>query len=175
MHISSQDEQMLAGQQGPAAAMAMRILVQLGEVMGAADMMDITQAHIDGCIYEGEANLEFALTLARLGGKVRVPASLNATSLDLHNWEKWKVGPAFAAKAQQLAQAYLDMGATPTWTCAPYQTTARPVFGQQIAWAESNAVVFVNSVIGARTNRYGDFTDICAALTGRVPRAGLHL
>ncbi len=175
MKLNSRDEQMLAGDDGPATAMAMRILVQLGEIQDAETLMDITQAHVDGCIYEGEANLEFALRLARLGGKVCVPTSLNATSLDLHNWQSWKVDPAFASKAQQLAQAYLDMGATPTWTCAPYQTSARPTFGQQIAWAESNAVVFVNSVVGARTNRYGDFTDICAALTGRVPYLGLHL
>ncbi len=175
MNLSARDEKMLAGDFGPATQMAMKILVQLGEVMGASEMLDISQAHVDGCIYEGEAFLDFAETLARLGGRVTVPTSLNATSLDLHNWNAWGVDPAWASKASRLAKAYTDMGCVPTWTCAPYQTEFVPKFGQQIAWGESNAIAFANSVIGARTNRYGDFTDICAAMTGRVPKTGLHL
>src|SRR3712207_4653352 len=82
---------------------------------------------------------------------------------------------SYADKAYRLGQAYLRMGAMPTFTCAPYQTAAAPAFGEQIAWAESNAVAFANSVIGARTNRYGDYLDISCALTARVPAAGLHL
>jgi predicted aconitase len=70
---------------------------------------------------------------------------------------------------------YVQLGCRPTWTCAPYQSEPRPGFGEQIAWAESNAIVFANSVIGARTDRYGDFIDICAAVTGRVPFSGLHV
>lgn len=175
MNLTERDEKLLAGEMGAASKMAMHILVQLGEVMGADEMMDITQVHVDGCIYESEAHLDFAEKLASLGGRVILPTSLNATSLDLHNWESWGVNPAWASKAQRMANAYLSMGCTPTWTCAPYQTEFIPKFGQQIAWAESNAIVYANSVIGARTNRYGDFTDICAALTGRVPRTGLHL
>lgn len=175
MKLTDHDQQLLAGDYGPAAQMAMRILVQLGEVMDAPEMLDIDQVHVDGCIYESEAHLDFAEKLASLHGKVIVPTSLNATSLDLHNWQAWGVDSSWAAKANRLANAYLQMGCVPTWTCAPYQTQFVPKFGQQIAWAESNAIVFANSVIGARTNRYGDFTDICAALTGRVPRSGLHL
>jgi len=175
MKLTARDEELLNGELGGAAKMAMHILVQLGEVMGANEMMDIEQVHVDGCIYESEAHLDFAERLAALGGRVILPTSLNATSLDLHNWEAWGVNTNWATKAQRMANAYLSMGCTPTWTCAPYQTEFVPKFGQQIAWAESNAIVFANSVIGARSNRYGDFTDICAALTGRVPKAGLHL
>lgn len=175
MRLTERDHQFLAGEYGPAAQMAMRILVQLGEVMDAPEMLDIDQVHVDGCIYESEAHLDFAEKLASLGGRVIVPTSLNATSLDLHNWQAWGVDSSWASKANRLANAYLQMGCVPTWTCAPYQTQFVPKFGQQIAWAESNAIVFANSVIGARTNRYGDFTDICAALTGRVPKSGLHL
>lgn len=155
--------------------MAMRILTQLGDVMGAAEMLDVEQVHVDGCIYESEAHLDFAEKLAGLGGRVILPTTLNATSLDHLNWQSWGVEVRWANKAQRIANAYLEMGCVPTWTCAPYQTEYVPHFGQQIAWAESNAIVYANSVIGARTNRYGDFTDICAALTGRVPAAGLHL
>lgn len=175
MNLTPRDKQLLNGDLGPAPKMAMHILVQLGEVMGADEMMDITQVHVDGCIYESEAHLDFAEKLASLNGRVILPTSLNATSLDLHNWQAWGVSTAWASKAQRMANAYLSMGCTPTWTCAPYQTEFVPKFGQQIAWAESNAIVFANSVIGARTNRYGDFTDICAAITGRVPKTGLHL
>ena len=175
MNLTAYDRQLLNGDFGPAAQMAMNILVQLGAVMDAPGMLDISQAHVDGCIYESEGHLDFAEKLTSLGGKVRVPTSLNATSLDLQHWRGWGVDPHWAAKAQRLANAYVQMGCVPTWTCAPYQTEFAPRLGQQIAWAESNAIVFANSVIGARTNRYGDFTDICAALTGRVPRIGLHL
>lgn len=175
MKLTERDEHLLNGDLGDAPKMAMRILVELGRVLGADEMMDVDQVHVDGCIYESEAHLDFAEKLASLGARVILPTSLNATSLDLHNWEAWGVNTTWASKAQRMANAYLSMGCTPTWTCAPYQTEFEPKFGQQIAWAESNAIVYANSVIGARTNRYGDFTDICAAITGRVPKTGLHL
>src|SRR4029453_12302102 len=101
--------------------------------------------------------------------------SLNVSGLDEHGWKAWPVPPDWAAKAHRQMVAYRSMGADPTWTCAPYQTTARPSFGQQIAWGESNAIAFANSVIGARTERYPDLFDICCAITGRAPAAGLHL
>jgi predicted aconitase len=119
--------------------------------------------------------LEFAERLASLGGRVRVPTSLNVVSLDHRHWRQLGLTDAYAEKARRLGRAYLDMGASPTFTCAPYQTAAAPSFGEQIAWSESNAVAFANSVIGARSNRYGDYLDISCALTARVPAAGLHL
>ncbi len=166
---------MLAGAGGEATRLAMRILVRMAPLYGADRLLEVTRAHIDGCIYEGDAGLEFAERLARLGGAVRVPTSLNVVSLDRSRWRELGTPSGFASKAARLGQAYLAMGATPTFTCAPYQTSAAPAFGEQIAWAESNAVAFANSVIGARTNRYGDYLDISCALTGRVPAAGLHL
>src|SRR5215208_3714407 len=103
MKLTPRDEQMLNGAFGPAPKMAMHILVQLGEVMGADEMMDIEQVHVDGCIYESEAHLDFAEKLASLGGRVLLPTSLNATSLDLHNWQSWGVNPQWASKAQRMA------------------------------------------------------------------------
>ena len=137
--------------------------------------MDISQAHIDSTIYLGDATLEFAERLASLGAKVAVPTSLNVSGVDECGWKDWAVTPEWAAKAARQMLAYERMGAVPTWTCAPYQTHMRPVFGQQIAWGESNAIAFANSVIGARTERYPDLLDICCAITGRVPAVGLHL
>src|ERR671910_1607741 len=96
-------------------------------------------------------------------------------SMDQRRWRDWDLNADFANRALRLGQAYLRMGARPTFTCAPYQSESAPSFGEQIAWSESNAVAFANSVIGARTNRYGDYLDICCALTGRAPAAGLHL
>jgi predicted aconitase len=166
---------MLEGERGRAAQLAMSILVRMADVYEATEMMDVTQAHIDGCGLLSDSGLEFAETLASLGAKVSVPTTLNMVPLDLQNWKHLGVPEAFASEASRLAQAYIAMGCIPTWTCAPYQGYLTPRFGQQIAWGESNAIVYANSVLGARTNRYGDYIDICAAITGRVPRSGLHL
>ncbi len=173
--LSIRDKQLLNGQHSKAAQMAMRILVRMAEVQGAAEMMDVSQAHIDGCGLLSETGLEFAETLAAKGAKVCIPTTLNMGPLDLQNWREFGVDEDFAAKAIRQAKAYTDMGCIPTWTCAPYQSYLTPRFGQQIAWGESNAICYANSVLGARTNRYGDFIDICAAITARVPKCGLHL
>ena len=166
---------MLNGDRGPAPQLAMSILVRMADVYGADALMDISQAHIDSTIYLGDATLEFAERLASLGARVAVPTSLNVSGVDECGWKDWAVAPEWAAKAARQMLAYERMGAVPTWTCAPYQTHMRPVFGQQIAWGESNAIAFANSVIGARTERYPDLLDICCAITGRVPAIGLHL
>lgn len=175
MHLSDYDRALLSGDRGPAARMAMSIIVRMAEIEGATGLLDISQAHIDSTIYMGEAGLEFAERLARFGAKVAVPTSLNVSGLDECHWREWPVPEDWAAKAQRQMIAYHGMGCVPTWTCAPYQTSMAPKFGQQIAWGESNAIVFANSVIGARTERYPDLLDICAAITARVPALGLHL
>jgi cis-L-3-hydroxyproline dehydratase len=166
---------MLDGTEGPAVQLAMRVLTRMAPLYGASSLLPVTRAHIDGVILTGGAGLAFAERLADLGGRVAVPTTLNVMSMDRERWRDFDLNPAFAKRAHRLGQAYLRMGARPTFTCAPYQTEHAPVFGEQIAWSESNAVAFANSVIGARTNRYGDYLDICCALTGRVPAAGLHL
>jgi hypothetical protein len=173
--LDPRDRAMLRGDHGPAVKMAMSIVARMAEVSGAEELLDITGAHIDSTIYVGEAGLEFAERLASLGAKVTVPTTLNVSGLDEHHWREWAVPPDWAAQAYRQMVAYRSMGTIPTWTCAPYQTEYRPSFGQQIAWGESNAIVFANSVIGARTERYPDLFDICCALTGRAPAIGLHL
>ena len=174
MILSDYDRALLSGDRGPAARMAMSIITRMAQIQGAAELLDISQAHIDSTIYMGEAGLEFAERLAGLGAQVAVPSSLNVSGLDECHWREWPVPADWADKAQRQMRAYQSMGCVPTWTCAPYQTSMAPKFGQQIAWGESNAIVFANSVIGARTERYPDLLDICAAITGRVPSLGLH-
>jgi predicted aconitase len=173
--LSDKDHEMLTGAHGAAAKMAMSILVRMAEISGAKELLDISGAHIDSTVYIGDAGLEFAERLASLGAKVSVPTTLNVSGLDEHHWKEWAVPPEWARQAQRQMTAYQSMGTIPTWTCAPYQTEMRPVFGQQIAWGESNAIVFANSVIGARTERYPDLFDVCCAITGRAPAIGLHL
>lgn len=173
--LSPVEEEMLAGAHGPGTAMAMRIVVRLARVMDAERLIPITSAHIDGCLYHGISGLDFVERLVEGGARVVVPTTLNVASLDLLHPELYRGDEETARLARRLTDGYVSLGASPTWTCAPYQSTVRPGPGEQIAWAESNAIVFANSVLGARTNRYGDFIDACAAVTGRVPAAGLHL
>ncbi|MPZ68264.1 MAG: DUF521 domain-containing protein [Actinobacteria bacterium] len=166
---------MLAGDRGEAAALAMKILVEMAGISGAQRLIDVTGAHIDSCLFHGIAGLDFAERLAAAGGRVVVPTTLNVSSLDLIHPDLYRGSDEDRAHARRLMDAYVAMGCRATWTCAPYQLRERPALGEHVAWAESNAIVFANSVLGARTDRYGDFIDICAALTGRVPEAGLHL
>jgi hypothetical protein len=175
LELSLYDRALLAGEHGEAARLASAIIVRMAEVLDAPHLMEITAAHIDSTLYMGDATLEFAERLAGLGARVVVPTSLNVSGVDEHGWQEWAVPPDWAEKARRQMVAYQSMGCVPTWTCAPYQTAMRPAFGQQIAWGESNAIAFANSVIGARTERYPDLLDICAAITGRVPAMGLHL
>ncbi len=174
MELTERDRNLLAGKAGGAAQLAMRLIVQLATMVDAPRLIDVTTAHIDSCLYHGPVGVDFAERLVQLGGHVMIPTTLNVSSLDLLHPEHYIGSVAVAQQARRLMDAYVALGCHPTWTCAPYQLPHRPVQGEQIAWAESNAIVFANSVLGARTNRYGDFIDICAALTGRVPDAGLH-
>ena len=174
LRLSDSDQALLAGAEGPAARLAMRIVVEMARLAGAAELIDITSAHIDGCLFHGDAGLDFAERLLEGGAVVRVPTTLNVASLDLLHPDRYRGGPETARAARRLMDAYVAMGCAETWTCAPYQLPRRPGLGEHVAWAESNAIVFANSVLGARTARYGDFIDICAAVTGRVPDAGLH-
>ncbi len=175
LSLLAKDRLMLAGEQGPAAKLAMSIVVRMAEVSAARELLDITAAHIDSTVYIGQAGLEFAERLADLGARVAVPTTLNVSGLDEHHWQEWAVPSDWAKQAFRQMAAYRSMGTVPTWTCAPYQLETKPSFGQQIAWGESNAIAFANSVIGARTERYPDLFDICCAITGRAPAIGLHL
>ncbi|RBP65073.1 putative aconitase subunit 1 [Brevibacterium sanguinis] len=178
VELSDADEAMLAGADGPAVAMAMRIVVGLAEAKGAERLIDVTSAHIDSCLFHGQSGIDFARRLVDLGGDCRIPTTTNTGSVDLLHPELIRADDEEAAATRdgrELMELYTRLGVAQTWTCAPYQHRPRPAFGEHVAWAESNAIVFANSVLGARTDRYGDFLDICAALTGRAPASGLHL
>ena len=173
--LTPDDRAWLHGEQGDAGAFAMRLLVAFADSVGAPALLDVSGAHIDGCLYHGQVNLDFVERMVAGGGRVRVPTTLNVGALDLIHPELVQLSKPEREPARRLMKAHEELGCVPSFTCAPYQTAFRPAFGQQIAWGESNAIVFANSVIGARTNRYGDFIDLCCAITGRAPSWGLHL
>lgn len=172
--LTAGDHELLDGQHGKAAQAAMQIVLRMAALQGAKDLLDIAQAHIDGCIYTGPASLRFARQLADWGGKVKVPTTLNSISVDHRRWRELGVDKAFGEPAAALGDAYMEMGAQMSYTCAPYLLDSKPSLGEQVVWAESNAVVYANSVLGARTLKYPDYLDICIALTGRAPNVGSH-
>ncbi len=175
IELTEHDRALLAGHYGKAAQVAMRIVLQMAELQGAKALLDVTQAHIDGCIYTGPASLRFAEQLVQWGAQVRVPTTLNSISVDQRRWRELGVDAALGEPASALGTAYMAMGAQLSYTCAPYLLDSAPKAGEQIVWAESNAVVYANSVLGARTQKYPDYLDICIALTGRAPLTGCHL
>lgn len=153
----------------------MRLVVRAAEALSAERLIPITRAHVDSCLYHGEATVDFVERLVEGGAEVVVPTTLNVGALDLLHPDLWRGDPQTAERGRLLMQHYRALGCQPTYTCAPYQLPfARPTLGEQVAWGESNAIAFCNSVLGARTERYGDFTDIACAIVGRVPDAGLH-
>jgi len=150
-------------------------VAEAARILGAERLIPIASAHIDGCLYHGDSGTEFAEKLVQGSGRVAVPATLNVGALDLLHPKRVHAGRHRYEMALRMMRAYEALGCRPTWTCAPYQAGHRPKLGEQVAWGESNAVAFVNSVLGARSNRYGDFLDIAAAIAGKAPLAGLHL
>ncbi|MDN5761808.1 MAG: aconitase X catalytic domain-containing protein [Microlunatus sp.] len=174
LRLTAGEAAMLAGRAGEAAAMCMRIVTGVARASGAERLQPVVSAHADGCLYHGVAGLDFTERLVELGGKVAVRTTLNVGSLDLLHPGLVRADPTLATNGRRLMDAHVALGCEQTWSCAPYQSGHRPARGAHVAWAESNAITFVNSVLGARSDRYGDFLDIAAAITGRVPYAGLH-
>ena len=174
MDLDEDERRIAAGEEGPARAMAMRLVAETGRLLGAPRLLPIASAHVDGCLYHGDSGTFFAERLSSERARVAVPTTLNVGALDLLHPGRVKGDAHHREMAGRMMRAYEAIGCRATWTCAPYQAGHRPAQGTDVAWGESNAVVFCNSVLGARTNRYGDFLDIACALVGRAPAYGLH-
>ena len=174
LRLSERDKGYLNGDAGPAARMAMEIICLMAATAGTEQLTDVTRAHIDGCILAHSANLIFAEKLADLGARVSVPTTINAISVDRENWRSQNVPSDFGDRASRLADAYVRMGARPVFTCAPYLLEDAPGPGEVIGWSESNAVIFANSVLGARTPKHPDYLDLFIAMTGRAPASGVY-
>ena len=172
--LTAEERAIAGGARGDGAAMAMRIVADTARLMGADRLLAIESAHIDGALYHGDSGTLFAERLVAGDARVSVRATLNVGAIDLTGCSRNRLPPHEHEMASRMMQAYRQLGCEPTWTCAPYQAGHRPRLGSHVAWGESNAVAFCNSVLGARTNRYGDFLDIACAIAGRAPDYGLH-
>jgi predicted aconitase len=174
LELTTEERAVASGSRGEGAAMAMRIVAESARLLGAERLIPIQSAHIDGALYHGDSGTLFAEKLVGGGAKVAVRATLNVGALDLTGCAQIRLAEPRRSMARRMMDAYRAIGCETSWTCAPYQAGHRPAFGTDVAWGESNAVVFCNSVLGARTNRYGDFLDIACAISGRAPLTGLH-
>ena len=175
LELSAEERLLASGDGDDGPAMAMRIVAETARLLGAPRLIPIASAHIDGALYHGDSGTLFAEKLFAGGAQAAVRATLNVGALDLTGCSRDRLPPAERSMARRLMDAYRALGCEPSWTCAPYQAGHRPQQGSDVAWGESNAVAFCNSVLGARTNRYGDFLDIACAIVGRAPLSGLHV
>jgi len=176
MKLNQEEKDMLEGKFGKATQKSMEILTTLGEIFEAEDMIEVHGVQIAGVSYAnlGEAGLEYLTEMAE-DGKVKVLTTLNPAGMDRENWQALGIDEEFAINQNRAIDAFAKMGIITTCSCTPYLIGNAPHYGQHIAWAESSAVCYSNSVIGARTNREGGPSALAAALTGRTPNYGYHL
>jgi len=176
MYLTKEEERMLNGEEGHAVKKSMEILVALGEIFGAEKLIKIGSVQVAGVSYHnlGDAGLEFLNELAK-DGKVKVLTTLNPAGMDLEDWKKLGISEDFAKKQNLVIDAFRKMGIIISCTCTPYLIGNLPRYGEHIAWSESSAVTFANSVIGAMTNREGGPSALAAAFVGKTPCYGLHL
>jgi hypothetical protein len=176
MLLTAEEQAMLDGAQGRATQKAMQVLVALGTIYAAQRLIPVSSVQIAGVSYDnlGEAGLQFLAEMADGGGQARVLATLNPAGMDIENWLALGISPDFAEQQLRVIDAFARMGVQTTCTCTPYLVGNLPTLGEHIAWSESSAVCYANSVLGARTNREGGPSALAAALTGRTPDYGLH-
>jgi predicted aconitase len=176
MQLTQKEQKMLDGKEGYAVRKSMEILVALGEIFGAKSLIDVGSVQVAGVSYHnlGDAGLEFLNELA-VDGRVRVLTTLNPAGMDLENWQQLGISPEFAEKQNLVIDAFKRMGILISCTCTPYLIGNLPLYGEHLAWSESSAVTFANSVLGAKTNREGGPSALAAAFVGKTPCYGLHL
>jgi len=176
MQLTKQEQKMLDGAEGYAVRKSMEILVALGDIYGAKSLIKVGSVQVAGVSYSNlsDAGLEFLNELAK-DGKVKVLTTLNPAGMDLENWRSLGISPEFAEKQNLVIDAFRRMGILVSCTCTPYLIGNLPLFGEHLAWSESSAVTFANSVIGARTNKEGGPSALAAAFVGKTPCYGLHL
>lgn len=177
MKLTDEEQAMLNGEKGPAVKKAMEIVTALAQIYGAEELVPVKSVNVSGVSYKnlGDAGIEFLNEWAELGAKVTVPTTLNPAGMDLQDWEEQKIPADFAEKQTKVIEAFSRMGIPKTCTCTPYLIGNLPGLGDDIAWGESSAVCFSNSVLGARTNREGGPSALASAICGRTGKFGYHL
>ena len=176
MQLSSNEERMLKGEAGEAKQLSMEVLTKVGEAAGADRLVPIKSAHVLAHYSSlHEAGIEVLEKFANGGGKFAVPTTVDPASIDLVNWRLFGIQEEYARKQFRLCNAYARLGGIPCWTCVQYQVCNFPKAGEDVAWAESNSVVFANSLMGCRTNKITSGLDIACAIAGLTPRFGMLL
>jgi len=177
LSLTTEEREMLRGALGPGVRKAMEMVVALGRIYGACRLVPVASAQVSGVSFKnlGEAGLAFLQEWAEAGARARVPAMLNPAGMDLQRWQELGIPQEFAQRQQAVIRAFERLGIQPTLTCTPYLISPWPARGSHLAWAESSAVAFANSVVGARTNREGGPSALAAAIVGRTAAYGLHL
>lgn len=177
MELTKREQALFDGEKGEAARQSMEILVALGTIYGAKNMIPVSSVQVAGVSYKtiGEAGLDYLKDMAKGGAKVNVPTFLNPAGMDRAQWKEMKVPPSFAEKQIDVLDTFGKMGIQMTCTCTPYLIGIRPKLGEHVAWSESSAVSFANSVLGARTNREGGPSALAAGICGVTPNYGYHL
>lgn len=177
MHLTKQEEKMLDGEMGEVAQRSLRLLVRLGEIYGADRMIPVGSVQVAGVSYKslGDPGLDYLEDIAAKGAKVKVLTFLNPAGMDMENWKEIGFPEEFARNQIRVMEAFRNLGIVVTATCTPYLAGNLPRFRESIAWSESSAVSFSNSVIGARTNREGGPSALAAAICGVTPNYGFHL
>lgn len=177
MYLTREEERILDGEGGEAARMAMELLVKLGDAYGAERMVEVSSCHLVSCVYNVvyDSGLEIADMFYRMGARFTVPTSLCTASIPLEDTGRFLFPDEWVEKQLRLCMLYRAMGGLDNWTCIPYWNVNVPRYGEHIAWGESNCVSYANSVIGARTNRYASYVELCAAIVGRIPMIELHI
>ena len=174
MELSPAEEKTLKGEDGEAKQLSMEILAKVGDATGADRLVPIKSAHVLAHYSSlHEAGIEVLEKFADAGGKFAVPTTVDPASVDLENWKQFGISEEYARKQFRLCDAYAKLGGIPCWTCVQYQVCNFPKAGEDVAWAESNSVVFANSLIGCRTNKITSGLDIACAITGLTPRFGM--
>lgn len=177
MYLNKEQERALLGENGPAVAKAMEILVALGKIFEAEKLIPCTSSQISGVSYKniGSAGADFLWDFAEMGAKAVIPSYINPAGMDMERYAEMNLTSEYIQGQLKIVRAYAKMGVSTTLTCAPYQIGVEPSFREHVAWAESSAVIYANSVLGAMTNRESGVSALCSSITGLTPYYGLHL
>ena len=177
MDLTREEQAILDGESGEGAQKAMELVVALGKIYGAEGLVDITSAHLSGASYKtiGDGGLLYLEDLVKGKAKVKVPSTLNPVGMDRERWKEMHISDSFAEKQLRIIELYGSMGIRTTCSCTPYTGANVPKLGDHIAWAESSALSFANSYLGARTNREGGPGALAAAILGKTANYGLHI
>ena len=175
MDLTREEEAGLDGKYGEASSIAYRILWSVGQLTEAEKLIDISSAHVSGVAYNtiGDAGLKFLSKISE-SGRFSVPTTVNPTGMDLDQWKRLGIDPTYAEKQQTIVEAYLKLGATPSFTCLPYEGVNVPKKGSHVSWAETSAAIYANSILGLKTNRESALTALASAITGKVPLSDFH-